>query len=375
MLSMDSTSASPSASGPSYKQVFSTPPSPVLAHNKLAHSSNASHPRHMSDAAARPVGFGPRAEAGRDLTSEYQFADIITANTGQAMPKRVSMGNKKSAQSSSAMAHLVRGNDVSRIPLPGDRGRASNSGPTRLGSKSRSPHQNLALRSSSPAQPQSNLAGLSPAIRALLEETQAKDQKKAADMKNAYRRLSDANLVRSGGSLAEIGRRKKADGQTGGARLTKDYLSPDGDDVLEDSSDEHDDSSQEEGERGRKAARSYSFGALKPDADKKGGSKPRSASKAQSLLAAAEEERKSADSHSLLSSSQTPQHTAIHTLGLSGLETGFIHCPLVCSMPLLTGKRYVCTMFPSLLFDLTKDSLPCCLLIPGWPFNNTECFN
>ncbi|KAK7742264.1 hypothetical protein SLS53_004407 [Cytospora paraplurivora] len=291
MLSMDSTPDSPSASGPANKQVFSTPPSPVLAHNKLAHGSNASHPRHMSDAAARPVGFGPRADAGRDLTSEYQFSDIITANTGQAMPKRVSMGNKKSAQSSSAMAHLVRGNDVSRIPLPGDRGRTSNSGPTRLGSKSRSPHQNLALRSSSPAQPQNNLAGLSPAIRALLEDTQAKDQKKAADMKNAYRRLSDANLVRSGGSLAEIGRKKKADGQTGGGRLTKDYLSPDGDDVLEDSSDEHDNSSQEEGERGRKAARSFSFGGLKPDADKKGGSKPCSASKAQSLLAAAEEER------------------------------------------------------------------------------------
>jgi hypothetical protein len=107
-------------------------------------------------------------------------------------------------------------------------------------------------------------------------------------MSNAYRRLSDANLLRSGGALAEIGRRKKSDDQSGGGRLNKDYLSPDGDEMLDDSSDDGD-SSQEEGERGRKAARS--FEGLKPDSDNKGG--PNSARKSLSLLAAAEEERKS----------------------------------------------------------------------------------
>ncbi|KUI53430.1 hypothetical protein VP1G_00900 [Cytospora mali] len=279
MLDMDS------SSGYANKQVFSTPSSPVLSHNKLAHASNASHPRHMSDAAARPVGFGPRAEASRDLTSEYQFSDIITANTGHAMPKRVSMGNKKSdkkgAQSSSSMAHLVRGNDISKISLPGDRGRNSNVGSAlRLGSKSMSPHNRLAIRSSSPAPHLLSGRHLSPSVKPVVEETYG------LDMNNAYRQLSDANLLRAGGSLAEIGRRKKSDDQSGGGRLTKDYLSPDGEELLADSSDDGY-SSQEEGERGRKAARS--FEGQKAGSDKKGGSSD--ARKALSLLAAAEEER------------------------------------------------------------------------------------
>lgn len=277
---------SPSSSGYANKQVFSTPSSPVLSHSKLAYASNSSHPRHMSDVAARPVGFGPRSDGSRDLTSEYQFSDIITANTGQAMPKRVSMGNKKSAQPSSSMAHLVRGNDLSRIPLPGDRGRNSNAAPAlRLGSKSRSPHNRLAMRSSSPAA--HLLSGgrhLSPAARAVVEETYG------LDMNNAYRRLSDANLLRSGGALAEIGRRKKSEDQPGLGRLNKDYLSPDGDELLEDSSDDGY-SSQEEGERGRQAARD--FEGLTPDSDKKGAPKTSTGRKALSLLAAAEEERKS----------------------------------------------------------------------------------
>lgn len=270
------------------KQVFSTPSSPVLSHSKLAHASNSSHPRHMSDAAARPVGFGPRAEASRDLTSEYQFSDIITANTGHALPKRVSLGNKKGAsQPSSSMAHLVRGNEVPRIPLPGDRGRNSIGGPPlRLGSKSRSPHNRLAMRSSSPAPHLLNNRTLSPAARAVVEETYG------LDMNNAYRRLSDANLLRSGGSLAEIGRRKKSDDQAGGGRLNKDYVNPDGDELLEDSSDEQGYSSQEEGERGRKAARS--FEGQSSDIDKKGAPSPVDTRQALSLLAAAEEERKTA---------------------------------------------------------------------------------
>lgn len=107
------------------------------------------------------------------------------------------------------------------------------------------------------------------------------------DMSNAYRRLSDANLLRSGGSLAEIGRRKKNDDNPDGGRLAKDYLTPDGDDLYDDSSDDQDDSNAEEGERGRKAARS--FDPLSPDSDKAGAKTDRAA---LSLLAAAEEERK-----------------------------------------------------------------------------------
>lgn len=286
MLDMDS----PPASASSGKQVFSTPSSPVLASNQLARAANSSHPRHMSDVASRPVGFGPRSDGNRDLTSEYQFSDIITSNTGHAaMPKRVSQGNKKNAQPPSAMSHIVRGTDVSRIPLPGDtRGRHSIAGPgMRIGSKSRSPHSRLGIRSSSPAANLLSGRHLSPAGRAFVEETYG------VDMSNAYRRLSDANLLRSGGSLAEIGRKKKVDDNPDGGRLAKDYLIPDGDDQYDDSSDDQDDSNAEEGERGRKAARS--FDALSPDSDK-AGSKADKDRTALSLLAAAEEERK--DTHS-----------------------------------------------------------------------------
>ncbi|KAG8169918.1 hypothetical protein KVR01_000663 [Diaporthe batatas] len=278
MLDMDS----PPASASSGKQVFSTPSSPVLASNQLARAANSSHPRHMSDVSSKPVGFGPRSSDGiRDLTSEYQFSDIITSNTGHAaLPKRVSQGNKKTPQPPSAMSHLVRGGDVSRIPLPGDtRGRHSIAGPgMRIGSKSRSPHSRLGMRSSSPATNLLSGRHLSPAGRAFVEETYG------VDMSNAYRRLSDANLLRSGGTLAEIGRKKKSEDNPDGGRLAKDYLTPDGDDLYDDSSDDQDDANTEEGERGRKAARSFeSLGG--PD---KAGATDRAA---LSLLAAAEEER------------------------------------------------------------------------------------
>lgn len=321
MLDMDS----PPTSAASGKQVFSTPSSPVLASNQLARAANASHPRHMSDVASRPVGFGPRSDGPRDLTSEYQFSDIITSNTGHAaLPKRVTQGNKKTAQPPSAMSHIVRGSDVSRIPLPGDtRGRHSIAGPgMRIGSKSRSPHSRLGIRSSSPAANLLSGRHLSPAGRAFVEETYG------VDMNNAYRRLSDANLLRSGGSLAEIGRKKKIDDNPDGGRLAKDYLTPEGDYLYDDSSDDQDDSNAEEGERGRKAART--FDGLPPDSDKAGAKADKDRT-ALSLLAAAEEERK--DEHSpraqspfqqnkakhrgfILSHTQETSHTPIHSLQL-----------------------------------------------------------
>lgn len=115
---------------------------------------------------------------------------------------------------------------------------------------------------------------MSPAGRGLLKETYPE-----LDMTNAYRKLSDLNRLRAGGVLANSVGRKKGDDQPGGGRLIKDYLSPDGDVLLDDSSDEQGYSSQEEGERGRKAARDFE-------------KEPKSR-EIKSLLAAAEEERMS----------------------------------------------------------------------------------
>jgi nucleotide-binding universal stress UspA family protein len=264
-------------SPPATKQVLSTPSSPTDS-NARAQAANNAHPRSMSDASARPVDFGPRlGPAKADLTSEYQFSGIITNHVGQALPKRVTQGGKRPGgmpdqgnKRSSAMAEIMRGNDISGLVLPGDRGRHhSASGPSmRPGNKSKSPTSRSGMRSHSPRGPL--LRNLSPAAQTALNDPEI------ADYNNAYRRLSDAALARSGGSLSELGKRKPSNYMTGTGRLAKDYLSPDGELLVEDSSEDDGSSSGEEGQRGRKAARPE-----KPDGQRQ----------AKSLLAAAEEER------------------------------------------------------------------------------------
>lgn len=255
------------------KKVFSSPSSPIESSSR----GNTTHPRSMSDAASRPADFGPRSSASRfDPTSNYQFSDIVTNNSGQALPKRVTQRGKRSS-----MAEVMRGNDVSSLVLPGDRGRHYPVGGAtlRLKDKSKSPH-NRGMRSNSPG---NLLQGrqLSPAGRQMLGDTLD------IDINNAYRRLSDAALARSGGSLSELGRRKKPDDAAGNGRLTKDYLSPDGDLLVEDSSEDNASSSEDEGERGRKAARSFG----NTNQQSTGSASPEITKTPRSLLAAAEEER------------------------------------------------------------------------------------
>lgn len=265
------------------KQVLSNPASPTEPNFR---SRQASHPRSMSDAASKPVDFGPRASFNRlgDPIADYQFSGIITSHAGPALTKRVTQGGKR-APTSSMMAEVMRGNDVNALSLPGERGRHhSIAGPsTRLSNKSKSPHNKPGLRAKSPQNKLLTGRHLSPAGRAVLTEGQG------VDFQNAYRRLSDANLAFSGGSLSELSRRKISDDPAYG-RLEKDYLSPDGDLLLDDSSDDHGDSSSEdEDSRGRKAARTFdSHGEKNSSA---GSKSPETTRKSLSLLAAAEEER------------------------------------------------------------------------------------
>ncbi|KAK3303267.1 uncharacterized protein B0T15DRAFT_402388 [Chaetomium strumarium] len=285
MLDVDSPPPAPIRSmldvdspAPGAKQVvFSTPSSPVES-NSRAHTANTAHPRSLSDASSRPVDFGPRLGPARvvDPTADYQFSGIITQHAGQALPKRVTQGGKRS----SAMAEIMRGNDVSGLVLPGDRGRHhSTSGPSRLGNKSKSPHNRIGMRSHSPRAP---LMGrtLSPAGRGVLNDPEI------VAYNNAYRRLSDAALALSGGSLSELGKRKGSNYMTGNGRLVKDYLGPDGEPLVEDSTDDNGSSSDEEGQRGRKAARSSDSRT-----SQSGSASPEAQRQVKSLLAAAEEER------------------------------------------------------------------------------------
>lgn len=275
------------------KQVFSAQNSPTEANHRMQLGGNSPiHPRSMSDVSSQP-SFGPRSPhtRGIDPTANYQFSDIITSHDTPAFtPRRALQGSgansaAAAAKRNSSVAEIIRNADLSGLILPGGQNSLHGRGPapSARGSKakSRSPHTRLNTRSKSPGAALTTRT-LSPAGRALIAESQL-------DMQNAYRRLSDANLMRSGGSLSVLPLRKHSDGNDiGNGRLTKDYLSPDGDELADTSDDDDNYSSDDDqASRGRKTARSF------PD------DLPRSASavgkdgrQPLSLLAAAEEERR-----------------------------------------------------------------------------------
>ncbi|KAI6354570.1 hypothetical protein MCOR25_008554 [Pyricularia grisea] len=260
------------------KPAYSATTSPLASPRAHPVPQASHHLRSFSDAASKPAEFGPRAIATQsiDPTAGYQFSGIITNHAGQAMPKRVTQGGKRGV-----MSEIMRGGDVQNLVIPGDRGRhysvSGASTHSAKSNKSKSPGRS-SMRSSSPGTHLLSGRHLSPAGRAVLEESTG------MDMQNAYRRLSDANLARSGGSLAVLSQRKRSD-DGGSARLVKDYMSPDGEILPEESSDEDASTSDDETTRGRKASRTPDNGSLKSPSVE---SKKRTS---QSLLAAAEEER------------------------------------------------------------------------------------
>lgn len=315
MLDLDSppASAGPRASASSLTRSAQT--SPTETHRQPSGGgSPGTHPRSASDQASKsPADFGPRSSASRlaDPTSEYQFSGIISTQTGQSLPRpRGSASSKRS----SVMADVMRGSDIQSLILPGDvRGRpafivggvgVSSLRSARNGS-SRSPHGRLGTgRSNSPhssllsgslSSPLGASKGSGTSSLAVL------DDGRVVDLNNAFRHLSDAKLVLNGPAhLAELSRKKQAR-QGSAGRLEKDYLGPEGEDLLEDSSeDDRTDSSGDEGEqRGRTTApRSVDGGGTAGQTDKRGaaagarGPETSSRKVSRSQLAAAEEERK-----------------------------------------------------------------------------------
>jgi hypothetical protein len=257
--------------------------------------SNAVHPRSLSDAASRPAAFGPRAVADRstkgDPTAGYQFSGYLTSNPGGPVaPKRNTLAGKKPAAAPSSMAEAVRG-ELSSYGLR-DRGRHHSTSGNGGTSKSKSPHNRLGIRSSSPGinminTNSSNLLN-SPGKFAL-------DNGVVVDMNSAYRRLSDANLARAGGSLSMLSsktHRRRTDGGDAlpeSGRLEKDYSYLAGEDAVAESSDDYEGhSSDEEGGRGRKKTTKddRAYGTTPLGIGRADG--PR---QALSLMAAAEEER------------------------------------------------------------------------------------
>jgi nucleotide-binding universal stress UspA family protein len=243
-----------------------TPNSPVMTKASLV-PVTAGHTRSFSDAASNPVEFGPRAASRNDPTMGYQFSDIVTRNTGQQLPKRNTQGGRK--PSGNALSEALRNSDLSGLQIPGESDRKRSWFGGNSSRKSKSPHNRLGSRSRSPHVPQM----LSPGQAMLDDGT-------VVDLSNAYRRLSDANLAYSTGSLSALPNRQNS--QSG--RMIKDYLGPDGEALG--SSDEDEPYSSDDEDRGRKKDPR----SLNPDVvGQSGDDKERR--KSLSLLAAAEEER------------------------------------------------------------------------------------
>ena len=206
---------------------------PPLPSNSV--STGYGHHRAQSDASSTLPGLRPRAGSDRERAggalpyAENQF-DMISTVHGQALPKRVTQGGKKGLGISS-MASIMQGQELDPLPITRDRGR-HNSTAGIIGGKSKSPSSRLSNRSDSPGGTILNTNSFN------LMSTPGKfvtDAGKVIDMSNAYRRLSDANLLKSGGHLSSLptktatahARTGETLSPTGETRLQKDYYEND----------------------------------------------------------------------------------------------------------------------------------------------------
>lgn len=237
-----------------------------------------------SHGSASPPPPGRNGLAGPKANPEdnYNF-EMLPSIESQAMPLRVTQGGKKKPKPN-AMASIFGAVDAGRR-ADGRHGSVSILGKN---PKSVSPApRGLSARSQSPA---TRKPGLNTNSLNLHPNpgTYVSDTGQVIDLASAYRRLSDAAFLKSGGTLSSLPKSKvvnAAKGEQlapdGGVRLTKDY---DGEDAVE-SSDEDSGSSDEEWNaerrRGRGRTRKGS-GGLHDDDDRPS---------AKSLLGAAEEER------------------------------------------------------------------------------------
>ena len=225
-----------------------------------------------------PPAVRPITAAKFDPESAYQF-DMLPSSDRNALPKRVTQGGKKAK---GAMASVFAASDDVRR---GSFLRGSNA--------SGSPGPRLPTgRSQSPSTRKLNTNSMNLMIGP--GKFVIADSGQLIDMSNAYRRLSDAALLKSGGTLSQLPARKDFNKDTGeqiapdgGVRLAKDYQHPaENEDAIE-SSDEEDSSSDEllsENLRGRGRTRKGSNEAVEDD-------EAAEQRKPKSLLAAAEQER------------------------------------------------------------------------------------
>lgn len=247
-----------------------------------------------------------------DLNADYQFT-MLPSIPNQALPKRVTQGGKKQ-QSVGSMASIIQGQEFGHVARGRDTGRHNST--AGIGGSSQSPSSRLLARSESPG-----TGTLMQAPGMKMPGKFMTDSGRIIDMNNAYRRLSDAALLNSGGGLSHLlmstgSGRALGTGETlsasGEIRLQKDYYSNggEGDDAIESSDEEApsgssaDEAWGQRPRRGRKRGRRRN--GVNDDTSNGNGSeadeeifnegplglgKAAGPRKVKSLLAAAEEER------------------------------------------------------------------------------------
>ena len=217
----------------------------------------------------------------------YQF-EMLPSIDAQALPKRASQAGKKKG----AMAQVF-GSNKDDDGFRGARGRHNSTSGILGMNRALSPSARIPGRSASPATRMLNNNSSNWAKDPTKYTTESG---KVIDMSSAYRKLSDANLIRSGGGLSGLANRKGSDplrGESfapdGGVRLEKDDFSNADEEAVESSDEDDSDHSSDGGDwdethRGRRRSRRASG---KSDTSPGGTER-----KPKSLLAVAEEERK-----------------------------------------------------------------------------------
>ncbi|KAL1956920.1 hypothetical protein VTO42DRAFT_6667 [Malbranchea cinnamomea] len=289
----------------------STPTSPVSSSAHTKDKPVEDSQRRASETSTPRIGLPEikPPKQGVDIDRDYQF-DMLPSPSNHALPKRVSQGGKNLApvggnvsgsspliQSSMAtvmsggefppLSGFPRGRDLGRHSVSPGYQRHSSSPSSRL-SRSRSPHSRLL-----------NTNSFNPM------QTPGKyytDTGKVINMGQAYKRLSDAAMKKSGGSLAELTKRVSTSRERGTSvdsssdtdiRVHKDYPSDkeNGDDTSEQEEEDEEeeaydtsseeDTSTSEVRRGRRRR--------KTDSESNDENEPKKGP--STLLAAADEER------------------------------------------------------------------------------------
>ncbi|KAL6806646.1 hypothetical protein GGI42DRAFT_352443 [Trichoderma sp. SZMC 28013] len=263
----------------------STPSSPMIPPSEPFRPQQSSglvpHPRSRSDAS---IKFAEPARGSRnDPIANYQFSSIYSHGSGSQSSKvKWSSSRNSKRESGGSLGDVLRGSDGG-LQLPTDRGRSPLGGSRLFNNQSKSPQTQNRRWGSRSRSPATFSTPQLPPGKALLKDGQI------VNLNNAYRKLSDANLIQSSGSLAQLALRKKS-GEAGEGRLVKDYVGPDGEQLG--SSDEEEESSEDE-DRGRKKSPRSLIHDAEPDNRQPtaGGSSQSGGRQALSLLAAAEQER------------------------------------------------------------------------------------